>query len=347
MASVELQRLAKKFGGVAAVREVSIAVAPGEMFFMLGPSGCGKTTCLRIVAGFESPDAGEVLFDGKSILAVPPHRRRAGMVFQTYALFPHMTALQNVEYGLRFRGVPAAQRRKRAAEMLEVLRIGDLGARRPGQLSGGQQQRVALARALVVQPEVLLLDEPLSNLDTKLRAEVREEIRRIHARFRTTTLYVTHDQEEALSLADRVAVMRAGVVEQVGTPREVYERPANAFVAAFVGEANMFEGPTTNTSGGMIEVETPHGRLRATGAAGGLVTLCARPERTALAPAEGQGPWVGAVADAQFFGATVRVEVKMPNGDIIIARVPAAGAPAPGAAVRVEIGPEDLVALEG
>jgi spermidine/putrescine ABC transporter ATP-binding subunit len=240
---LELRDVARTFdGGVVAVDRLSLQVAAGELFSLLGPSGCGKTTTLRIVAGFVEPDAGQVLIKSVDVTDLPPERRDIGMVFQSYALFPHMTVEANVGYGLRMRGVAADERRRRVGEALELVRMGELARRYPRQLSGGQQQRVALARAIVIRPSVLLLDEPLSNLDAKLRQEMRSEIRQLQQHLRITTVFVTHDQEEALTMSDRVVVMNHGRVEQIGPPRAIYREPRTRFVAEFIGEGNFFEG---------------------------------------------------------------------------------------------------------
>jgi len=233
--SVSLRNLTRAFGATRALDEMSLDIAPGELVALLGPSGCGKTTALRIVAGFEFADYGEVLIDGKDVSNVPAARRDMGMVFQSYSLFPNMNALDNVAFGLRMRKVAGAARRKRAAELLDLVGLSAQARQYPHQLSGGQQQRVALARALAVEPRVLLLDEPLSALDAQVRLRLREQIRTLQQRLGTTTLFVTHDQEEALSMSDRVGVMRAGKLEQVATPDELYTRPATAFVAEFGG----------------------------------------------------------------------------------------------------------------
>src|SRR5712671_2546615 len=235
---VKLTNLTKKFGETVVVNDVSLEIASQELFFLLGPSGCGKTTLLRLIAGFYQPDGGELFFGGKSMRNVPPHRRNTGMVFQNYALWPHLTVSENVAYGLEVRSVNTDEKNQRVAEALAIVQMEKFADRTPNQLSGGQQQRVALARALVIKPDVLLLDEPLSNLDARLRLELREEIRRIHAQTRITTIYVTHDQKEALSLADRMAVVREGVIEQTGDPRTIYRSPATRFVADFIGETN-------------------------------------------------------------------------------------------------------------
>lgn len=263
MVRIRLHQVTKHFGVTPALSSVSLEVNDGELFFLLGPSGCGKTTLLRLLAGFYQPDSGEVYFGERRMNGVEPHRRNTGMVFQNYALWPHLTVEQNVAYGLEARGLPAPERREKVAEALQTVRMEDYATRSPNQLSGGQQQRVALARALVVRPDVLLLDEPLSNLDARLRLEMRDEIQRIHEETRLTTVYVTHDQKEALSMADRMAVMRAGVVEQIGAPREVYHRPDNRFVADFIGEANWLEGTVAQVSVDGVALDTLAGRLHA------------------------------------------------------------------------------------
>src|SRR5712691_3621321 len=246
---VSIQNLTKRFGATTALKGVSLEIDSQELFFLLGPSGCGKTTLLRLIAGFYQPDGGELFLGDKSMNGVPPHRRNTGMVFQNYALWPHLTVAENVAYGLDVRAVGAPEKQQRVAEALAIVRMEKYAERAPNQLSGGQQQRVALARALVIRPDVLLLDEPLSNLDAKLRLEMREEIRRIHARTQITTIYVTHDQKEALSLANRMAVLREGAIEQVGDPRTVYRAPANRFVADFIGETNWLKAEIISASG--------------------------------------------------------------------------------------------------
>jgi spermidine/putrescine transport system ATP-binding protein len=240
--SVELREVTKRFGSVAVVEGVSLQIRPGEFFSLLGPSGCGKTTTLRILAGFVQPDAGEVFIAGKRVTHLPPNERDVNMVFQNYALFPHLTVEQNVAFGLEIQKLPRAQIRKRVGWALELVRLCGLESRYPHQLSGGQQQRVALARALVTQPSVLLLDEPLGALDLKLRQQMQLELKKLQRELAITFLYVTHDQEEALTMSDRLAVMNQGRVVQVGTPQEIYERPATRFVADFIGESNFLEG---------------------------------------------------------------------------------------------------------
>lgn len=259
--NVTIRQLAKSFADTAALQGVSLEINSRELFFLLGPSGCGKTTLLRTLAGFYQPDSGELLFGGKSMGGVPAHERNTGMVFQNYALWPHLSVAQNVAYGLEVRGMKPADRNAKVRAALESVQMLAFQDRSPNQLSGGQQQRVALARALVIEPDVLLLDEPLSNLDAKLRLEMREEIRRIHESHRITTVYVTHDQKEALALADRIAVLRQGKIEQVGTPREIYRSPANRFVADFIGETNWLSGRIVQAGAKSGWVETSLGRL--------------------------------------------------------------------------------------
>jgi spermidine/putrescine transport system ATP-binding protein len=246
---VQFQSVVKRYGGKAVLPGLDLSVFEGEFLTLLGPSGCGKTTALRLLAGFETPDAGEVRLDGECVNAVPPDRRNVNTVFQSYALFPHMTAFDNVAFGLKMKKIPRAEIGARVGEALELVRLADCAARKPHQLSGGQQQRVALARALVNRPRVLLLDESLSALDYRLRKEMQMELRALQRKLGLTFIFVTHDQEEALSMSDRVAVMRSGVIQQIGAPREIYESPANLFVAGFVGESNLLDGVVT----GLIE----------------------------------------------------------------------------------------------
>jgi iron(III) transport system ATP-binding protein len=283
---VSLQKLTRKFGDTVVLKNISLEILDHELFFLLGPSGCGKTTLLRLIAGFYAPDAGEVSFGNRPMNGVPPHHRNTGMVFQNYALWPHMTVAENVAYGLDVRRIRGRERNQRVADALEIVQMEPYAARTPNQLSGGQQQRVALARALVINPDVLLLDEPLSNLDARLRLEMREEIRRIHARTRITTIYVTHDQKESLSLADRLAVMHLGAIEQVGDPRTVYRSPANRFVADFIGETNWLAGEVLRQSETFTCLGTEFGEFHAppnrTLATGQKVWLGFRPEALQL-----------------------------------------------------------------
>jgi iron(III) transport system ATP-binding protein len=285
---VSIQNLTKRFGDTPVLKDISLEVRDEELFFLLGPSGCGKTTLLRLIAGFYEPDEGRLLFDDKPMNGVPPHRRNTGMVFQNYALWPHMTVAENVAYGLDVRGISSGEKKARVAEALAIVRMEDYAGRNPNQLSGGQQQRVALARALVVNPDVLLLDEPLSNLDAKLRLEMREEIRRIHAQTKITTIYVTHDQKEALSLAGRMAVMRKGLIEQLADPRTVYRAPASRFVADFIGETNWLPAEVQGLSDGEAQLKTEFGEF------------CARP---AVRVDVGRKVWLGFRPEAVEIGA--------------------------------------------
>jgi iron(III) transport system ATP-binding protein len=259
---VHLQNVVKLFGDVSAVDDVTLEIKKGELFFLLGPSGCGKTTCLRIIAGFYRPDLGKLYFDDRLINDVPPHKRNTGMVFQNYALWPHMTVYENVEYGLNVRKLPKDVKKEKVNRALEIVQMTKYADRTANQLSGGQQQRIALARALVIEPDVLLLDEPLSNLDAKLRLEMRQEIKRIHSESSITAVYVTHDQKEALSLADRLAVMNNGKIVQVGAPREVYNFPASRFVADFIGETNFIKGTLRAKSNQSASVESVIGNIQ-------------------------------------------------------------------------------------
>lgn len=262
--AVQLTHVTKAFDTTLAVNDVSLEIEKGEFFFLLGPSGCGKSTFLRIVAGFYKPDTGELRFDDTVMNEVPPHQRNTGMVFQNYALWPHMSVAENIEYGLTLRKLEKAERNQKIERALEMVQMEDFRDRAVNTLSGGQQQRIALARALVIEPSVLLLDEPISNLDAALRQQMRDEIKQIHDRTNITMFYVTHDQVDALSMADRMAIMQDGVVIQVGTPREVYQFPKNAFVASFVGETNFISGKVEQASNGSAAIETPAGTLHST-----------------------------------------------------------------------------------
>ncbi len=287
MVPITLSQLKKSFGGVAALKDVSLRIEPGELFFLLGPSGCGKTTLLRHLAGFYTPDAGEIKFGDRDVTRTPPHQRNTAMMFQSYALWPHMTVEKNVAFGLEERKVDEYDIEERVAAALALVKMEDLGERKITQLSGGQQQRVALARALVVRPDILLLDEPLSNLDTKLRIEMREEIRSLVKKSGLTAVYVTHDQKEALSVADRFAVMDKGQILQVGTPQQMYRDPETVFVAGFMGETNFIEGEIIGETSRqhLWAAQTASGRfwgrnteLSWTPRPGEKVTLSIRPE---------------------------------------------------------------------
>ncbi len=283
MTTIGIRNLRKEFGSVVAVDDVFLDVPAGDLFFLLGPSGCGKTTLLRMLAGFTDPTQGNIRFGDRDVTRLAPNRRNTGMVFQGYALWPHMTVWQNVAFGLGVRKVKGSDRDKRVQEALDLVQMGAYGQRRPNQLSGGQQQRVALARALVIEPTVLLLDEPLSNLDAKLRLEMRGQIRRICKEAGITAVYVTHDQKEALSMADNVALMQAGKVIQVASPRELYDRPVNRFAADFLGESNFIPAEVTGHQGEELVLRSPAGELRSTAfpatiMSGDAVTCSIRPE---------------------------------------------------------------------
>ena len=339
--SVSLRDLTRAFGAARALNEMSLEIAPGELVALLGPSGCGKTTALRIVAGFEYADAGQVLIDGKDISGVPAAKRDMGMVFQSYSLFPNMSALDNVAFGLRMRKVGGGARRKRAAELLDMVGLSAQAGQWPHQLSGGQQQRVALARALAVEPRVLLLDEPLSALDAKVRLQLREQIRTLQQRLGTTTLFVTHDQEEALSMSDRVGVMRAGRLEQLAEPAELYARPATAFVAEFVGIMNRLPGEL-DSGGTVVTVLGSTLPAQEGGPASGPVDALVRPENLTVTPAEGGN---GIVTSRTFLGSITRVAVLLSGDTEVAVDVPstASAAMTPGTAVRVAIPPAPVL----
>ncbi len=318
MGYLELEKLHKEFGDFTAIHEIDIALEAGEFLSLLGPSGCGKTTALRIVAGFERPTSGRVVVEGKDLTHVPPNRRDMGMVFQAYSLFPNMNAADNVEFGLRVRGQPGAERRKRVEELLELVGLTAAAKRYPHQLSGGMQQRVALARALAIEPRVLLLDEPLSALDAKVRVQLREEIRRLQTQLGITTLYVTHDQEEALSVSDRVAVLSHGRIEQIGSPAEIYNAPGTPFVAEFIGtmnrlEATVAESGQIDVNGTMVPVT--HTRDLPLGE---RVLVLVRPEILELQRAEGaaSSALVGEVVAHIFLGAITRVKVDAGDNEL-------------------------------
>jgi putative spermidine/putrescine transport system ATP-binding protein len=321
-AYLELRDLHRAFAGVVALNGIDVSLQEGEFLSLLGPSGCGKTTALRLVAGFDRPDRGAIVVGGKDVTRTPPNRRNMGMVFQAYSLFPNMTASQNVEFGLRIRGRDRVGRRKRVAELLELVGLGHAGGRYPHQLSGGMQQRVALARALAIEPRVLLLDEPLSALDAKVRVQLREEIRRIQLELGITTLYVTHDQEEALSVSDHVAVMYGGRIEQMGTPSEMYGSPATPFVAEFIGTMNRLEA--TVVDGARGEVDHKGARLTVPAAEGlshgERVLVLVRPETLELEPVGengGDGGLVGDVLTHTFLGPVTRLKVIGDEIDLI------------------------------
>jgi putative spermidine/putrescine transport system ATP-binding protein len=336
--AVQLDGLRRTFGAVNALDDLDLSIEPGELIALLGPSGCGKTTALRILAGLEDADAGRVLVGGKDVTNLPANRRDMGMVFQAYSLFPHLDAVSNVEFGLKLRGRKKAA--GKAQDMLELVGIGAFANRYPHQLSGGQQQRVALARALAIEPQVLLLDEPLSALDAKVRVQLRDEIRRIQTEVGTTTLFVTHDQEEALAIADRVGVMRAGRLEQLAPPAEVYLQPASAFVADFVGLSNRLPGTVTGSEVEVLGTRLP---LVSPAPSGSAVTALVRPESIDVQPDAGG---TGKVLTSSFLGPTSRVTVTV--GDVLVVAQVASGllpSLTAGTPVRVTLQPVP-VALE-
>ncbi|GAA4157905.1 ABC transporter ATP-binding protein [Gryllotalpicola daejeonensis] len=329
--AVELIDVVKTYAGHQALTGVNLRIEPGEFIALLGPSGCGKTTALRALSGLENIDGGRILIDGKDVAQLAVNKRDMGMVFQSYSLFPHMTALQNVEFGLRMRKVDAASRRTRAAEALELVGLGHLAERYAHQLSGGQQQRVALARALVTRPRVLLLDEPLSALDAKVRVSLRDEIRRIQKDLGITTLFVTHDQEEALAVADRVAVMNAGNIEQIGTPEELYLNPRTSFVADFVGLSNKLPG---ELAGGAVTVYGQRLDVLGEVPQAGAVTAFVRPEDVALIDAEAADAWLhGTVVSTSFLGSLRRTFVRLPDEAVVAVQHDVSDKPQAGDAV--------------
>ena len=313
--AVTLSDLRRAYGPVRALDGLTLKIAPGEFVALLGPSGCGKTTALRVLAGLEDADSGRVEVGGQDITAMPTSARDMGMVFQAYSLFPHMTARQNVEFGLQLRRIPAARRRARAAEMLDLVGLSDEAERYAHQLSGGQQQRVALARALAIEPQVLLLDEPLSALDAKVRVQLRAEIRRIQLEVGTTTLFVTHDQEEALAVADRVGVMRAGNLEQLAAPQDLYSRPATAFVADFVGLTNRLAASVEAGQARVLGTSVP---LLPGSAERGAATVLIRPESIAVT-ADPTGR--ATVVTATFLGATGLLRAMTESGETVVAQI--------------------------
>jgi putative spermidine/putrescine transport system ATP-binding protein len=327
--TVELRDVVRDFGGGVGLNGLDLAARPGELIALLGPSGCGKTTALRALAGLERIDTGSILIDGVDVTGEPTNRRDLGMVFQSYSLFPHLTAGQNVEFGLRMRKTPPAERRRRAAEALELVGLDHHAGRYAHQLSGGQQQRVALARALVTRPRVLLLDEPLSALDAKVRVQLRDEIRRIQTELGITTFFVTHDQEEALAIADRVAVMRAGDIEQIGTPEELYRRPASPFVAEFVGLTNKLRG---QVSGGELTVFGQRVPLAGTNVADGAVQVYLRPEDVLLT----SSGIPATVVSTSFLGALRRTRLRLDDGSELAVQHAARETPEPGALLHLE-----------
>ncbi len=356
MIVLTIENLTKRFGETVALDRINLRIGAGEIFFLLGPSGCGKTTLLRSVAGFYLPEEGRILFGEDDVSRLPPHLRNTGMMFQSYALWPHLTVARNVAFGLEERKVPAAEITQRVAQALEQVKRGKSGDRKIHQLSGGQQQRVALARALVIRPRCLLLDEPLSNLDTRLRLEMRAEIRRICKEFGLTAIYVTHDQKEALSIADRMAVLESGHIRQTGTPAEVYRHPHSQFVADFMGETNFLPGKVLTVDGGAVRVETAlrifdtalggHGWQPKTGDA---CTLSIRPESWRLSTADGaQNSVAGRIHDRVYLGEMAQYQFTVgPQRLKIFELNPKFVELSPEREVFASAAPEDVIVLPG
>ncbi|TPJ81167.1 ABC transporter ATP-binding protein [Mesorhizobium sp. B2-6-2] len=357
--AIEVRGVRKVFGTgenqVAALDTVSVSIRENEFFTLLGPSGCGKTTLLRLIAGFDFPTAGEILLHGQDIAPLPPYKRPVNTVFQSYALFPHMTVAQNIGFGLEMLGKPKGEIEARVAQMLKLVKMEALKARRTSQISGGQQQRVALARALGPQPKVLLLDEPLSALDYKLRKEMQIELKRLQHETGITFIFVTHDQEEALTMSDRIAVMSAGKILQVGTPRDIYDRPAERFVADFIGETNFLEGEVKSAADGSATVRLSTGaEIPASLPEGftpsGSVTLVVRPEHAQIGPADANASLRGTVENVVYLGTDTHLHLKLDDGSaFIVRRQNSRGggeALAPGNRVGVAIGPNAAQALK-
>ncbi len=357
MATVELLDVRKSFGAMQAVAGVSLRIAEGEFVALLGPSGCGKTTTLNLIAGFLEPTGGDIRFDGTSVARLPPHRRNIGVVFQSYALFPHMTVAQNVAFGLEMRKLPKPQVTERVRRALDIVHLGQMEDRNSRQLSGGQQQRVALARALVIEPAVLLLDEPLSNLDAALREQMRFEIREIQQRVGITTVFVTHDQSEAMAAADRLVVMDKGVIRQVGTAREIYETPVDPFVAGFIGQANLIAGTIDRVTGGQAQVVLEDGTrvvasCRPDAHAGQAVMLMVRPEDASVSavappvtapsatPPSGGNALSGTLLRASLLGATINLGVAVGERSLSVSVPRGTALPPVGSAVFVTWDPE-------
>ncbi|QDL52830.1 ABC transporter ATP-binding protein [Rhodoferax aquaticus] len=352
MAFLEISHLKKHFGSQTAVKDFSISVEKGEFITFLGPSGCGKTTILRMLAGFEAPSEGSIVFDGKDVTHLRTNQRNVGMVFQSYALFPNMTVAENIGFGLKVANMPQAQIDARVKEMLALIKLDTLAARYPWQMSGGQQQRVALARAIANKPKVLLLDEPLSALDAKIRVSLREEIRVLQRELNITTVFVTHDQEEALSISDRIVVLNEGSVEQIGTPSEIYNFPRTRFVASFVGTLNQLHGTVVDVQAGTIQVGDQI--LVSTNPVNGLTAgqpcvLAIRPEAIQLnAPSDGKNMVQATVEDVSFLGSIVRIRTRV-GSDVISFDVfndPNQTLPARGVSVSLSFAYENLLILK-
>ncbi|MER8488979.1 ABC transporter ATP-binding protein [Mesorhizobium australicum] len=338
---LSIQHVRKSYGSNTVVQDFSLDVEPGEFVSFLGPSGCGKTTVLRMVAGFEEPSAGKIVVAGKDITRLKPNQRNVGMVFQAYALFPNLTVAQNIAFGLKVAGMNKADADRRVAEMLDMIRLPQMADRYPYQLSGGQQQRIALARAIAPKPKLLLLDEPLSALDAKVRVSLREEIRSIQKKLGITTIFVTHDQEEALSISDRIAVMYGGKAEQVATPFEIYNRPATKFVANFVGTLNVLEGKVTDAASGKVQVNTQEvslkGKLNGS-KSGDTLSLALRPEAISLGRQPGRdSSLAGEISEVHFLGSVIRVRVGIGGNTVSLDTFNNSATPPPAVGEKAEI----------
>ena len=353
---LDIENVSLAFGATQVLSDINLTIAPGEFFALLGPSGCGKSTLLRLIAGFNQAQAGRVLIDGADITRIAPWQRDIGMVFQNYALWPHMTVAQNVAFGLEERKLPRAEIVRKTAAALELVGLNDYGKRRPNQLSGGQQQRVAVARTIAIEPKVLLLDEPLSNLDAKLRVHMRTELLALQRKLGITTVFVTHDQEEALSIADRVAVLDRGVIQQVGTPMDLFDRPGNRFIAGFVGTINLLRGTAEKTPGGVMFESPILGKvgLATDAPVTGDAEIAFRPHTVTLAAHDGPRTegriWIaGRVAHREFLGEFVRYRIDVKGTDIVADQMHYGGNVefTPGAEIRVGIEPAQVRLLPG
>lgn len=351
MTFLQLNNLQKSYGANAVVKQFDLSIERGEFVTFLGPSGCGKTTTLRMVAGFETPSAGDIRIDGRDVTNVSANRRNIGMVFQAYALFPNMTVADNVGFGLKVANRPASEIRARVDEMLEMIKLPHLRDRYPYQLSGGQQQRVSLARALAPKPQILLLDEPLSALDARIRVSLREEIRALQVKLGITTIFVTHDQEEALSMSDRIVVMNEGRIDQVGAPFEIYNDPRTRFVASFIGTLNILNGQIVDPATGAVSIDGQNviaGRGLAGATAGEARSFALRPEALTLGPAlEGRNALQGVIAEVAFLGSVVRVRMRLKESVIIVDTFNSSAIKPPtlGEPATVTFAREDMIVL--
>jgi iron(III) transport system ATP-binding protein len=351
---VDIRNVSLAFGATQVLRDISLTIEPGEFFALLGPSGCGKSTLLRLIAGFNQAQAGTVEIDGAEITDIPPWKRDIGMVFQNYALWPHLTVAQNVAFGLEERRLPRAEVARKTAAALELVGLKDFGQRRPNQLSGGQQQRVAVARTIAIEPKVLLLDEPLSNLDAQLRVHMRTELLALQRKLGITTIFVTHDQEEALSISDRVAVLDRGTIQQVGTPMDLFDRPVNRFIASFVGTINLLDGTARAAAGGVLFDSPLLGKveLASDHPLTGNASIAFRPHTLSLATADRAGAadriWVdGTIAQREFLGEFVRYRIDARGTELIADQSHFGGSVefVPGSAVKVGIAPAQVRVL--